>query len=49
MVYPLILLLLIIAILMALKAPVGHPDNPSAEELAERQRQIDRANNTEIL
>ena len=50
MVYPLILLLLIVTVLWALKAPVGHPDEtPSALHLEERQAQIDRANHTEIL
>ena len=48
--YFLFLLLFIMAlVLWALKAPVSHPDTPSGEELAERQRQIDRANSLEIL
>jgi hypothetical protein len=44
------LLFLVIAILWALKAPVGDPSDASTPEaLAERQRQIERANHTEFM
>lgn len=45
----LVLVLAVGAFLWALLAPVGRPDTPSADDLAERQAQIDRANNTEYL
>jgi hypothetical protein len=45
-----LLILCVVSILWALLAPVGDPsDAPTPEALAERQRQIDRANSTEIL
>ena len=44
-----ILLLLAVGCIWALKAPVGHPDTPSADDLALRQRQIDAANHSEVL
>ncbi len=47
--YLFILLLLVGAAIWALMAPVGHPDTPSADDLAERQAQIDRANHSELL
>lgn len=41
---------LILATVWALLAPVGRPTSiPTADELAERQRQIDRANHSELL